>query len=240
MTTDTFQDVDVLIKSNNRAMRKDNCRTRWMTFDDGQVKTKIWLCGLPECDYCRKKIADNIKERISRAVAHFGSIRLVHESRKEVNKLVRYFNTEYYLRLPQHDGTDFVFVVTDSSVGEELSSEIFNSIDFDELSKRPNGSRQSGDLGKDKKKEEELAYEIVAYENIVDKPNLILPSYKKATCQMGTVYKPVNVQELQKLIDKRNNLFVNNFLGLGGLVYETKMVRKKIKKLLFLTDVKIS
>ncbi len=238
--TDIFQEIDTLIKVNNREMRKDKCRTRWTTFDDGQVHTRMWVCGLVECDFCRNKIAEDIKDRIKKAIAHFGSLRFVSGNRKDIGKIVRYYGKESFLRLPQEDGTDFVFIVTDASIGVELDSDTFNGMNFDDVARSPKGCRQSGELGREKKNEEEFKYEISAYENVVDKPNLIMPSYKKATCSMGIVDSPVNVQELQSLIDKRNGLFVANFITLGGVVYETRSVKKKIKKLIFLTDVKVS
>ena len=191
----------------------------WYTFfspQDGMRKSAQFQCKLKECPSCGERRGLELKDRLESLIRSSG----VNMAKGLDISVIRKIGKENYLRLPQSNGTEIIFLDPSTGYGEEIPFFYFEEIDWTRIQNTPDGRITSGNLGK-KETSSGDGYRVAVTTYEID------PQFSKIAkeCEMRAIaqtYKmnPRTESEIQESINQRQ-FYYEFYLKTNNVVYET-------------------
>jgi len=185
----------------------------------GMLISYPWECGLKECPNasCGGRRAFKLMKRVESAAIANKNIRCVHASGlEEAEKLVEMARgKENYLRLPQRDGSEYLFIRTDELIGEHVYCGLVEIMDWFALQNSPDGRNASGQLGKQVEEAKAAdTYTVGTHSYLVEEADKPLASLLELETLAETMtYDPTTPEDVQRLINQRNFIYENKLIG---------------------------
>ena len=220
---ETVKAEEAAKKEERRQERKETCGKLWQVFIDpttGDKKSYAVKCGLwrdHECESCFDDRKYKFKMRITRAIERGKSVYAIPitESGDIISELAK----EDYLRLPadmEGEGLLFYNATKREKVGIQILS--MNAISenvWDLLTNTPEGSRPSGDLGKEEENESDFGGEGGQEKVEINITSVTINTEDKAkseqawteTLMRTTQLNPKTPQEVEEAIATRMAIF---------------------------------
>lgn len=206
---------------------------------DGTYHTFNKPCGeYRVCDKCRKYRAKLFKERAERcewqAIAKSGCTRrayLVYATPAHARAIIRREGKEWCFCIPS-EGDVLMIVASEQEMGEQLTSEVTDRLDWERLCVTPEGKKVSGKLGSKAKPKVESDGTVTIMGVLLSGISLEAEAHAEELAVKETEYlRPSTVEELQAALDTRQKAFIAQVIKHGGKVVAYSHHREHVKLL---------
>lgn len=243
----TLDDIDSSTqerREENRKTRLENCG-KYVLYNVNQHTGSHYFirmyCGLHrECPQCASRRGYQLKKEVVDYSLDNWDLRIVELSESEASELCKELGDKTtYRRMPQENGNVIVLFDDDPGnphqIGELLTEERIDSIDWTSLSRTPEKKRITGSLAKPggaPKVKEETA-QILVTSPLYDAPQRVQEKAAQLAYERTSYLDPKTADAVEKAIEERTRVYsqIMEYWGYKLIVEEVKTVVVKIKRI---------
>lgn len=191
---------------------------------DGKGGSRLvrFFCHQDECPTCQQIKGESYKVRVQGMMGAGQQVTQLKVDAESSEVIRKNMSKDDYLCLPQEDGTDILFIAVPDKVesGHILTEEDLGKLNWGDLTRRKEGRKISGGLGKPAAKvvkEREVIGEIEDTAYLFNNHELAEEVLHDVILQTKHL-SAADVNAMQELVTQRNEMFEKIFKERGGVI----------------------
>lgn len=225
-------------EADRRNQRLHDCGKWGYYFDPhtGKQSGFVYSCDLfRECPICRKKRANREKKWMfqanDREKENFVFVRV--DDAYEANRLLRGVGKKQYVRYPQQDGSEVIFLhgeLSDKVDGEEVTHDFLRELDWETIVTTPEGRNKSGAMHSPPSPKNPEKFQIIEIQQFIPSaPVELVDEAMRYAISQTLDLLPEDALEVRDGINQRTNLAIDYLRKRG---HSVNTYKKKIKVIL--------